>query len=554
MILKDNRGYFLLVLIFSDEGRPETFFSFQKSVEARSSRNDSHRLVSLLAYCNVDQPPLFRLGIAMEALLDSADALAAREEPDLPDFGIPEAFDHLQDPSDFLDLRDSQGKGKGWFATKDLPAGTHILVAKPIAMILDWENEPDDEGQIEVDGETPEDAMQDSDALLEDADDDDEDEDLKDEEEPEPRLNQMLLLDILEGLQDKPNFWFDQLTNMFPRDDHDLNALPAWVCPDDSMFMQVEAALAILRSGPHFCKEVVTEMAKRLPHIIRYNILSVETCPELLSYPGPGGHTSLSGVGLYYLPSFFNHSSRPNCSRWAIGDVMFFVTNQPVKAGEELCISYIEHDVLCESPFRRNRMLRMDFNEPDDGKTYPPQDDGPEMPVVDPDVQNELMMSGPLERLTSIEELLQQAKGEKAPEEEDDDMDVTNSPADGWFQCDVHNLRILQAITLESLGQTKKALEVWEQAVQFCQENLPPADEGSVVVRIQAALCALHAGNVQRASEHAQAALQMHNILFGGGVAWFRRRCKRDLELTIRPTSKAGDTPPVDILWPLGGN
>ena len=76
-----------------------------------------------------------------------------------------------------------------------------------------------------------------------------------------------------------------------------------------------------------------------------------------------GGFSSLSGVGLYHWPSFFNHSPRPNVSRYAIGDVMFFVTNQDVAQGHELCISYIEHDVLCEGAKRRNAMLSMNFND-----------------------------------------------------------------------------------------------------------------------------------------------------------------------------------------------
>ena len=196
---------------------------------------------------------------------------------------------------------------------------------------------------------------------------------------------------------------------------------------------------------------------------------------------------------------------------------------------------------------------------------HPPQsssseeEDGPEMPVVDTDVQNELMSMDPLDRLSSIDELLQQAQGEKLPEgeqplgrnNESSNMDVTPASS-GWFQCDVHNLRILRAITLEGLGQSHKALEVWEQAVAFCEDKLLPADESLVVVRIQAALCALQAGERERARQHAQAALQTHQLLFGGGVQWFRRRCRGDLELPLRPVpAVASAGQPVDVLWPI---
>lgn len=235
---------------------------------------------------------------------------------------------------------------------------------------------------------------------------------------------------------------------------------------------------------------------------------------------------------------------------------MFFVTNQDISAGEEVCISYIEHDVLCESAFRRNLLLRMDFEDKNDNDMKKAagagssSDDGPEMPVVDTDVQNELMTMEPLERLSAIEELLQQALGEKLPEGELEasDGNMEEEPT-GWFQCDVHNLKILQAITLEGLGQTQKALDIWEEAVQFCEKMLPPADESLVVVRVQAALCALHAGKLERAQKHANSALQVHELLFGGGVPLFRRRLRRDLELKLRPAALGSS--PIDTLWPL---
>ena len=72
------------------------------------------------------------------------------------------------------------------------------------------------------------------------------------------------------------------------------------------------------------------EISKRIPLIIRYNVLSMETCPELLSHPGPTGHTGLTGVGLYFWPSFFNHDSRPNACRYSVGDIMWFVANQNI--------------------------------------------------------------------------------------------------------------------------------------------------------------------------------------------------------------------------------
>jgi hypothetical protein len=144
------------------------------------------------------------------------------------------------------------------------------------------------------------------------------------------------------------------------------------------------------------------------------------------------------------------------------------------------------------------------------------EEEGPEFPVVDSDVQNELMEMDPFERLSAIEELIQQAVGAKLPEDSlrgqaEDGMDATGAT---WFQCDVHSLRILKAITLDALGKVKEAL-----AVIFTETMLPPAEESSVVMRVQAALCALHIGNNEKAKEHGRVALQTHNLLFGGGVA-----------------------------------
>jgi hypothetical protein len=478
----------------------------------------------------------------MESLLDAADALVASgDEPVRPDFDIPEEYAVGTTIHRHLELRESPNRGKGWFATHQIPAGTRLILAKPISMVMEWEecsgdameeDEPDEEEDEEKEGDWEE-----------------------EEEEREPRLNELLLLQILDKLKTQPSLWNEVFSTLFPRNEVDLSHLPTWVCADDTIFMQVEASIQELAEIPQL-KDRAKEIARRLPLIIRYNILSVETCPEMLSYPGVGGHSSLSGVGLYHLPSFFNHSVRPNCSRWAVGDVMGIVTNQDIPNGDELCISYIEHDVLCESVFRRNGMLSMDFDDGDQNDIAPAtsfeEEEGPEFPVVDPEVQNELMEMDPFERLSAIEELMQQAVGAKLPDDSvggqaGDGMDATGAT---WFQCDVHNLRILKAITLDALGQTQKALELWEESVTFTETMLPPADESSVVMRVQAALCALYTGNDVRAKVHASVALQTHNVLFGGGVARFRRRFDRDLQLPLRP-SKSGMESPANVLWPL---
>lgn len=578
----------------------------------------------------------------MESLLDQADELvaAAAESSSAasmprPDFAIPDEYAAttaaaLQSNANSVmklskSLVASRGGGWGWIAASNLTAGTVLLTAKPIAYIMDWQNDENDDDADEE----------------EEDDEEDEGGNTKMKEVlKEPRLNELLLLEILSKLQKDPLLWTEQLSTLFPRNEADLAALPAWVCHNDDVFMQVESLLSALEQDQAQHRLPIEEIAKRLPLILRYNILSMETCAELLSYPGQGGHAPLAGVALYHAPSFFNHSARPTVSRWCVGDVMVFVTNQNVPAGSELCLSYLEHDVLCEPAWRRNRMLGMDFNDSDDddnittnGATDNGHGDnsssmmteergnehhkGPDMPVVDSDVQNELMSMDPFARLVAIDELMAQAIGYKRPTEHTTnkkDMNLdnlivdenntsafnnsagimetsttrvnqpnvatgnnnNNSDTNGddnavpWFQCDVHNLCILKAITLDGLGQTAEALVLWEESVRFVEQRLPPLDESVIVLRAQAALCAWHIippnddddGNDNNtnsesvARRHAAVALETHILLFGGGVARFRRRLQRDLQLALRPSSALRNdanamTDPVDELWPL---
>ena len=507
----------------------------------------------------------------MEYLLDLADSLAAQcDTPPRPDFPLSGELSRLALPSsaeEWLVRRECASKdnnnyaikGMGYFAHKTIPAGTFLIVAKPLATAMDWEEDCDDD---EGDG--------------------DDDQDLEEEEDKgmEPKLNSMIVLQLLGELKVKPELWTNVLAELFPRTADELARLPTFCCRDDKIeALRTSHLQEIERQPSHPLSSKVDEIAVRLPLIVRYNVLSIETCPELLSHPGPEGHANLGGVGLYHLPSFFNHSARPNCTRYAVGDVMFFVSNQDIKEGDEACICYIEHDVLCESAYRRNLMLQMDFEEDentnDNNDTTALEEDGPDLPVVDSEVQNELMAMDSFERLQAIEELLQQAHGtspsqadesndkeEDADMEEDAAMDTTES---GWFLCDVHNLRILKAITLDGLGQTAEALKIWEECVEFTEKNLPPLDENSIVMGVQAALCSLHmAGGsaygskeyIKRANDHADKALDAHNKLFGGGAARLRRRFKNDFQLSLRSSAGGSSTvasgkDAIDLLWPL---
>lgn len=469
----------------------------------------------------------------MEALLDQADALvltAGENGPERPDFEIPEELMPYTTLRDILEIRENPSKGKGLFATKPLAAGTLLLVGKPIAWALD----------TEWDGGVPDEEIEDM------------EEDSEHPAEPEEsHVNELIVLESLHAIKEDPNVWLEKIANLYPRDPVDIESSPVWISKDDDIFAQFEQMIHELEGIPAL-KGKSNEISKRLPLIIRYNVLSMETCPEMLSHPGPTGHSSLSGVGLYFLPSFFNHDSRPNASRYSVGDIMWFVANQDIPAGEEVCISYLEHDILCESAYRRNVMLTLDFKEEEDSTNA--VTDGPGIPVVDSEVQNELMTMPPFERLENIDQLMKQAAGETLPDGEAIEDDGMDAHGEAWFECDVQNLRILKAITLDSLGQSKEAIGLWEKCIEFVETKLPPNDESTVVMRVQAALCAWTIKEEQRARVHAAKALKVHNLIFGGGIHRFRRRFQKEFCLHLRQDSGADERSAEDILWPYSDN
>ena len=72
-------------------------------------------------------------------------------------------------------------------------------------------------------------------------------------------------------------------------------------------------------------------------------------------------HTSPSGTGLFFLSAMLNHSCAPNCHKFFLGDIAFFATLREVKAGEELCHSYLPPDGLVQAARERSARLDRDF-------------------------------------------------------------------------------------------------------------------------------------------------------------------------------------------------
>lgn len=234
---------------------------------------------------------------------------------------------------------------------------------------------------------------------------------------------------------------------------------------------------------------------------------------------------------------------------------MFFITNRPVAKGQELCFSYIEHEFLCESSERRTAMLDMDFTDHNDlnrDETNVAQhkskrqrivltrqtDDEEDIPspLIDIEMQNELMATPAIDRLEMITDLL--------------DPNQPLNPNHDDYQSDKYNLRVLHAITLENLARSKDALGEWLECLRFCIANYPPIDETTVTIHVRIALCAYSCNEKTVAAKHAADALKMHDILFGGGVNRMRKRYKYEFLVNMRREGGYGIEKIEDMLWP----
>jgi len=220
----------------------------------------------------------------------------------------------------------------------------------------------------------------------------------------------------------------------------------------------------------------------------------------------------------------------------SVGDVMFFVTNRHISSGEELCFSYIEHELLCESEEKRTAVLDMDFKDYSDNdendfneaskkrqKLAAKKSKARIGPMIDALVQNEIMSTQPFERLELILDLLTNPESIE-PEQ--------------VFQCDNYTLHSLHAITLEQLGRSAEALPEWQACIDFATKNFPAIDENTMNLHVQAALCAKHAKKLDAATLHAKNALEMHDKLWGGGKHRFLKRYADDFLKPLRPISK----------------
>ena len=124
-----------------------------------------------------------------------ADDAAESDQPELNDFPVPPGCDC--DGSKTMEIIDFPEKnGKGFVAKQDIAAGTLVLAAKPVSLVMDWEEDvEDDEDEMYI-----------------------QEEEEKEEEDNDvmkgSRRNGMIVLKAANKMKDDPSLWHDQITNL----------------------------------------------------------------------------------------------------------------------------------------------------------------------------------------------------------------------------------------------------------------------------------------------------------------------------------------------------
>jgi len=295
--------------------------------------------------------------------------------------------------------------------------------------------------------------------------------------------------------------------------------------------------------------EGLSEAARARLHLaVRLNSLGFYTNSEQLCHHGE--FSALTGSGIFALASGFNHSCDPSICRYSIGDVTVFVTNRPVAASEELCISYIEAELLCAPTSLRQQSLRRDFacsccqcasvgTGGNDGVRDRATSDealrGYRYLRVDEQVQAQLSLLPPAHRAEAAAAALRGEIGCGSEEEVEEDEEGVNTGKTNDVKVllgkDAQELRVVQATALMQFGRHQEALAVWRRLAAFACHHCPPFDESITVYAVQAALCALVDGTKEEAASYVHRALVTHRS--SCGVDMFVHRYRREIELSM---------------------
>lgn len=287
----------------------------------------------------------------IDSLLDQAEAYAQRflaittqdddaseDSVNLPPLSLSIPSHHLTTltsilEGDTMEVKDTE-KGKGFYAKRDLEVGERLVIAKPVTLVMGCEVEEDDDSDEGNSNDDDDDDSSDEECAIEKTSADntsgkkqqsanDSDEESTGSSSRDPldqatgtKRNGLILLHTLQSLIENPSIWRDSLSNLFPRKKEEVLALPPWICSDASVGIEIETMNDILSQS--FDAATAKDIQTRLPLIVRYNVLSIETSSEMFVYPDAekGGMINLEATGLFGPEvSFFNHSCEPNVSR-----------------------------------------------------------------------------------------------------------------------------------------------------------------------------------------------------------------------------------------------
>lgn len=384
-------------------------------------------------------------------------------------------------------LRHIAGKGRGWVTRRGLPAGAMVLVEKPLVAVLD------DEWQQE---EWSGCRHADSAALS-------------------IHLAHCLSPSLVEAF-----------AMLHPPEAHAKEVSAS----DGSSDSEEGGADALEAARKAWLQVDLPEAEKvRLRAAVRLNALGFYTHSEQICHTG--SFASLNGSGIFALGSGFNHSCVPQVSYFALGNIVAFVTNRAVRAGEELCINYIETELLCTPTPMRQKFLNRDFtcgcqlcNASLPEGSPPPRC---RFRRLDDRLQERLPHLPASRRVKVAEAALNGEVGSEDDESADSEETETDLAPAMLLGSDAQQLRVVQAHTLMELRRFASALAVWRRLAAFTCHHCPPFDEALCMYATHAALCKFMLDK-EGGSIYVAAAVRAHRIAFGAPI--FRWRYRAEVE------------------------
>lgn len=184
---------------------------------------------------------------------------------------------------------------------------------------------------------------------------------------------------IVEIENDTDGELFDNklLSNFYPRSSH-ISKMDEFKCSDFGINDECDQWLfnyCLLKMFQlrfiNKCELISNEFILRLPYIVYCNAMKITQNTEQLSYFQPNtvqsenennavSFADMTADGIFANGSFLNHSCSPNCCHSFIGDILIVKAICDIKSEEQITISYLEIENLCENQKFRSRRLPFD--------------------------------------------------------------------------------------------------------------------------------------------------------------------------------------------------